>query len=422
MPVPLDPITATLFFAAFAFAAVLTVRRPAYGLCLLIAATPFELPREVFATTMTLPKAVLLGILLGLCSFPSCVARLRERPALLLVVLLAAYAAAVGFSIVHAEYRGPVVRETLKWVEYALTFAAAFLCRRLDDDDASLVATMSIVAILVAVTALAQIALGAPSGLHAGTAIVPRISGALEGPNQLAGYLAIMTAALGAWTLVGRRRLLDGALAVMACAGMLTFSRGWLLEVAVVAAIFILFAGPSAARALIAPAGGLAAGAAVIGWWAIQAHSLELLRFSSAGSAYAGGVGDRGALWRAALAMWRRHPIAGVGAGNFETMLPKYGIFGVRTHANSWYLSSLAEGGIVLLAATLALVLGTLKAFARGLRRTGETPWALASMAAASALAVHQVFDYLVFYPKVGGAWWLLAGLGAAALATREHP
>jgi hypothetical protein len=41
----------------------------------------------------------------------------------------------------------------------------------------------------------------------------------------------------------------------------------------------------------------------------------------------------------------------------------------------------------------------------------------LGALAASVALALHQVVDYLVFYPKVGGAWWLLLGIAAAALS-----
>ena len=110
--------------------------------------------------------------------------------------------------------------------------------------------------------------------------------------------------------------------------------------------------------------------------------------------------------------MWMRHPLLGVGAGNYELELPFYGVLGVRTHANSWYLQSLAEGGALLFAATLAILATIAAAFAGALRRS---PWILGATAASLAICLHQITDYLVFFPKVGMTWWLLLGIAAAA-------
>jgi len=164
---------------------------------------------------------------------------------------------------------------------------------------------------------------------------------------------------------------------------------------------------------------GLLAGFAGAGWWAIYAHAPGLLRASLEPSGYAGGVGNRGQLWSAAWRMWRDRPLLGVGAGNYELDLPAYGVYGVRTHANSLYLQSLAEGGLVLFVATLGL-LGAVIASLAGARplqrlRT-SSPWIVAAIAATIALTLHQTVDYLFFYPKVGGAWWLLVATAAAAL------
>src|SRR6185312_395904 len=129
-------------------------------------------------------------------------------------------------------------------------------------------------------------------------------------------------------------------------------------------------------------------------------------------SAYAGGVGNRGQLWDAALRMWRRHPLVGVGAGNYELELPFYGVLGVRTHANSWYLQSLAEGGILLFGATVGVIAAIGAAFVREVRRS---PWIAGAAAASLEICLHQIADYLIFFPKVGMTWWLLLGIAAAA-------
>ncbi len=203
---------------------------------------------------------------------------------------------------------------------------------------------------------------------------------------------------------------------------MLTFSRAGLFGLAVVAAILVLVAGNAAWPALRPALYGLGAGLLGCAGWAVYAHTPGVLRVSLQPSLYAGGVGNRSELWAAALRMWRDRPLLGVGAGNFELELPRYGVFGVRTHANSWYLQALAEGGVVLLAATIALVAAILAALGgNGLlaRLRGGSPWVLAGLAATVALALHQIVDLLVFYPKVGGAWWLLVGIAAAARSAR---
>jgi O-antigen ligase len=419
VPTPLDPLSAVLFVAAFFAAAILTVRRPAYGLCALLLATPIAFAHDLAATTITLPKCVLLGVLLGLTTYAGAARALRRRPAPLLAGALAFSILATTLSLLGAAHPAAVVRETLKWVEYAAFFVAAFACYSLDADDGVLVIAAAIAGIAVALSALIQEIAGAPSGLFIGAAIVPRIAGLLEGPNQLSAYCTIAVATLGAWTLVRRTLLLDIALGLVVFADVLTFSRAGIASLLVVVAIVVLWAGHRAWPALAPALLGAIAGAGGAVWWAIYAHTPGILRVSLASSAYAGGVGNRGELWGAALRMWRDHPLFGVGAGNFELELPEYGVYGVRTHANSWYLQSLAEGGIILFAATLAMVGASIGAFLERpllARLRAQPPWVVAALAASVALALHQIVDDFVFYPKVGGAWFLLLGIAAAAL------
>jgi len=421
VPTPLDPLSAIFFVAAFFAAAMLTVRRPAYGLCALLLATPIAFAHDVAATTITLPKCVLLGVLLGLTTYAGAFRVPRRRPVPLLAAALAVYIAATAASLLDAAHPLPVVRETLKWVEYAAFFVAAYACYALDADDAALVAAAAVAGIVVALSALVQEIAGAPSGLYIGAAIVPRIAGLLEGPNQLSAYCTIAAATLGAWTLVRRTRLLDIALGLVVFADVLTFSRAGIVSLLIVVAIVVLWAGRRVWPALAPAVVGAIAGAGGAVWWAIYAHTPGILRVSLASSGYAGGVGNRGELWSAALRMWRDHPFFGAGAGNFELDLPQYGVYGVRTHANSWYLQSLAEGGIVLLSATLALVGASIGAFLEKplvVRLRAQPAWVIAALAASIALALHQTVDDFVFYPKVGGAWFLLLGIAAAAFRT----
>jgi hypothetical protein len=411
----LDPWSAALFVAVFVAAALLTARRAVYGVCALVISTPFAFYHDLAGTSVTLPKVALLGVLAGLTVYTGSLRLLRERPMPLLLGALAFYALATAVSAVDAAHRGPSARETFKVLEYGAVCAAAYLCYRLDPDAPVVVDTIAAVAAAVSLSALVQEFVGAPSGLYVGSAIVPRVAGVLEGPNQLAGYFEVALAALGAWA-IGRRTLLVGsALFLAACADVLTFSRAGLFGLAIVAAIVLYFGRRAMLRALRPAFAGLVAGLAVVAGWAIYARTPGVLRVSLQGSAYAGGVGDRGELWRAAWRMFLAHPLLGVGAGNYQLDLPLYGVLGVRTHANSWFLQSLAEGGLLLFFATLLLVAAIVATFGRAVR--GGSPWAIAALAAGVALSVHQIADYLVFYPKVGSAWWVLIGVAAAAIA-----
>jgi O-antigen ligase len=416
-PVPLDLPSAALFVAIFVAAALLTARRPAYGLAALVLTTPIAFAHEVLGTSMTLSKAALLGVFLGLSTYAGSSELLRNRRAATVLGALALLLFATALSAIDAVAREAVIREAFKVVEYGAIFVAAMLCYRLDGDDAALRNAIAIAAIAVALSALAQEFVGAPSGLYIGSAIVPRIAGLIEGPNQLAAYCEIAVAALGAWALVARSALLDVALALAVCAEILTFSRAGWAALVVVAAVLAWAGGRRAWSALRPGLYGLIAGAIGCAWWAVYAHTPAVLRASLEPSMYAGGVGNRSELWHAAWRMWLAHPIFGVGAGNFELLLSSYGVFGIRTHANSWYLQALAEGGILLFGATLALLAAifiSLTGSARLSRLRDASPWVVAALAATLALPLHQIVDYLVFYPKVGGAWWILIGIAAA--------
>ncbi len=418
LPVPLDPLWTMFFALVLMLAALSTTKRAAYGVAALILVQPFALAHDVLQTTVTLPKVVLLGVLLGLAVRPGWRAALSERPVRMVLLALTVVVCVDAATAFVALHRGATLRETLKWLEYLLLFAAVCTAYRRDPDDGLFVRFWTIAVVAVAAASLLQEVIGAPSGLALNGEIVPRIAGPLEGPNQLAGYLEISLAALCAWC--GRDLLIGFAIPLSCCALALTFSRGGIVGAAIAVAI-VLAVSPRVRTMLVRPlALGAVLGAAAAGAWEAITHAGLMPPPPSSSVTYTGGVGDRRELWLAAIELWRLHPWLGVGAGNYELDLPDVGLSGIRTHANSWYLQSLAEGGVVLLVATLALIGTIVATLVRRLREA--SPWQVAALAATVAFAVHQVVDDIVLYPKVGATWWILVALGVSAVSSKQRP
>jgi O-antigen ligase len=411
---PLDPLAAIFFVAVFVVVALLAARRPVYGLCALVLVIPFAFYRDTLGTTITLPKIVLLGTILGLTTYAGAFAYLRERAAIRFLVAGGAVLAMMALSIAQAGVLPPAIREVLKMLEYLALFATAYTCYRLDPDTRLIQRAIALTVALVSAVALLQEFLGAPSALHFNGTIIPRIAGPIEGPNQLAGYLEISIALLAAFTCTMPSREIGIALSLAIFADILTFSRAGLVA-SLLALIVISILYRRAAIALIRPlVAGICMGGIVAGFWAMIPHWLGIFRIPPYETTnYAGGVGTRSQLWVAALKLWHRHPLFGVGAGNFELDLPQAGLYGIRTHANSLYLQALVEGGIPLFLATLYLLWTSIATFAR---RASTSPFIAGAFAASIALAFHQLFDLLIFYPKVGEWWWLALALGAAQL------
>jgi hypothetical protein len=134
-------------------------------------------------------------------------------------------------------------------------------------------------------------------------------------------------------------------------------------------------------------------------------------------------------LWLAALRLWRRHPLLGVGPDNFRRLYPEViaparrgrQFDDQRMHANSLYLETLADLGLVG-AVALALLMVQILSRARGHAAAGR----LLPLAAAVALGtffMHGVLDYfLEFTPSYGLYWLLLAFVAAGENAHTAPP
>ncbi len=415
--VPLDPLTAALFAAVFAGVAYATYRHAWWAVCAIIVTSPFALYRDIGPTELTLPKVAIIAVVSGLLA-----SRTNwlgwGRASRIIFAGSIAIALATALSIAQADFRGPAFRETFKAAEYALTFAAVVVAMRREPYEIATRIAISATSALVSLGALSDLILGPRSGFWLNGHAIPRLAGPLEGPNQLAGYLAIALPLQCAFVLLRRPIPLERQSFVLGIAVLiLTFSRSGIATV-FLSLLIVALVSPSARKrtTLLLAAGGTVLGAIATGIVSL-AYMRDLGAYSHLTSLVeagdAGGVGMRSQLWRAAIALWREHPLLGIGAGNFELEIGRTGLRGVRTHANSLYLQSLAEGGIPLLAAWLGTLGSSIWTFAKGSMRE---PLVAGALAATIGLSLHQGFDFLTFYPKVGIMFWTMLALGAATV------
>lgn len=415
---PLD-LWSSLAFAAVVFVSgYFAFRRKAWLLGVLAFAVPFAAYRDIGSTTITVEKCIALGTALGLlCSGVSLVP--RSRPARLVLLAGLAFLLTIALSAVHAMYPLHVAREFFKQAEYLVLFwCAATLVERTPRAQDAFVFGVVASSLIVSLFAVSQAVLGgAPSGIWLNDHPLPRVAGQLEGPNQLAGFLEAALPVLWIAPLLPGLLRPAPALAtgLSASAFMLSLSRAGALVAAIAYALLWKLDSVRARRAALPMVIGVAFGCVVASlWFFYWAHAgmgdLER-RLLFASLQQPGGVGTRGELWRAALTLFRRHPLTGVGAGNYELLLPTVGLHGVQTQASSLWLQTLAEQGIVGLAALAAFAVVTLR---QTFARSKISALSLAAFLAIASLLAHQLVDDLFFFPKVAALCWLLLGAATA--------
>lgn len=418
-PLPWMPARAAIPILLLCGAMVLslTLRRPIYGVVALIFTDPFLFAYTIHGTTITLPKVSLLAVALGIALRVPHLLRGRSFGTLwLLAGAQLLFVLTMLLGSLHAIAHGAALRETFKALEYLMTVLVAYFAYRLDPDERAVRIALTFITIAVSALAFAQIFTGAvESEVIAGHSFA-RIAGPIEGPNQLAGFLGVLVPAMLAFAVLRPRFPLERmAIALGAVACLLTFSRGGIGALALAA--FVLLA-VRYQPALRGPLGaGLAALFAVVlglafGVFTGALHGRIQSLFGSTGdSSFNGGLGSRLDLWRGAYALWRSHPVFGIGPGNFELEIGRYDP-GVRTHANSMFFQVLAEQGLAGLAAMFAVVAASIGVFVRRLNE----PLALGACIAGVAMAFHQIVDCMWIYPKVGVIWFVLLALGVATV------
>lgn len=234
----MDPAALMVFTVVFVAVALATMRRAAFGIAAVAFVTPFAFYNTVGLTTITFPKVTVVAVAIGLLpSWRSIVVRLRDvRPTLWAFASILVAIALSGFG---AHNGAAVFTEFFKWIEYALFFSVAYAGFTSDPNDTWVRRAFYASITIVCLTALAQEFVGSPSVLAVGPGVVPRISGWIEGPNQLAGYLEVALAFALAWGADRRSRASIALALLIGLTLLLTFSRGGIIGCLVVLAVVI---------------------------------------------------------------------------------------------------------------------------------------------------------------------------------------
>jgi O-antigen ligase len=251
-------------------------------------------------------------------------------------------------------------------------------------------------------------------------------TGTLVNRNHFATVMVLCLAALLAARWLAPRQRSPGeerAFTVLYLAGatviglgvLLSHSRGGTICLAVALAIAAALAPRDAegrtGRRVVA-----AVGVLVLGYGAYVGLAPVAQRFGDMAQHPQAGRVD---LWRDTVGMVRDFPVAGVGAGAFETVFPAYrrpgGEYVKYAHAHQDYLELAAEGGIVALILAVAAAAAFTSALRTGFARLGgRRRLALAALTAGLAASLlHAAIDFPLHIP---GIVFLLLLTAAAAM------
>lgn len=408
---PIDALFTVLATLTGVGFAIVAFRRPAYAIAGLIAIGPFAFAHAFGPTTITLPKTALLGAVVGLMARKPTIGFFRRGAPRLILVSCLAVALATLLSVAVADYRWPAIRETLKALEYVTLFVFAAAAYFADPDATAVVRGCVATAGVVSALAIAQEFVGSPTALMVAGHAVTRIAGPLEGPNQLAGFLGLLLPILIVQSAANRRS--TGYylfLAVAMIADFLTFSRAGVASGLAGSIAALLAYDVGNVRLWL----GVLLVPVALGLGSVMISGGSIGRFFSNGSQLGiEGLGTRQQLWTAAMDLWRSHPFLGIGADNYEFELARAGYPELHTHPNSQFLQALVEQGIPGIAAFTWATLQPLWS----LWSLRKEPLVAGIWGACLALGLHQIFDSMSFFPKVGGLAWLLVGVGVALVA-----
>lgn len=107
--------------------------------------------------------------------------------------------------------------------------------------------------------------------------------------------------------------------------------------------------------------------------------------------------------WKGSLKLISRHPLAGVGLGNFNLIQSRY--------AHNSYLQIWAEMGLLGIISILWLVVAILRSALKNIKDAANKNMLFALCAANIAFGVNNFIDFGFFLPEVSLIWWIILGL-----------
>jgi len=247
---------------------------------------------------------------------------------------------------------------------------------------------------------------------------VPRALATLSHPNEAAMFLELTLPILVAcaWTATPRwRPPLTLAAAGTLLAIALTFSRAGIVAALVSIGLLAGLCIRRASRTQLAVLGVVVLAVPLaFGWASVMDPGLDrrlLAGIDEAGTAQP----PRTEFWASAVAMFRDHPLLGVGPDNFRWRFAAYSgvpADNLGIHAHDQYLETLADTGLLGLATLLWLWFGVARvALVEVREERGDWPWRAALLASLAAWAVHAVLDDFERFWPTSVAFWLIVGL-----------
>lgn len=428
----LHPAILPVLIAAFA-AAALVIRKPQWGVALVIALAP--LTNAVVAGIKPLHLA-LPAIAGAVLVYGLLVRRTRLQsisPGAPTAVLL--FCGAAGISSLFALDPSRSLTKLFIVITGAVLFFAVLQVADRAARLEAVVAGALLALLIAAVHGIGQQVLGqfgSAGGVLIDGEVLRRVQGSFGHPNQYGGFLAVLMPLAVAVALTrglpDRLRLLATAAALLAVQPLLfSFTRG---------AIVALVAGSLVWLAVLRPRAAVASAVAiaVLGFAFAPATLRERLQDDRTGS----DIGLRADIWKSALDIYGDSPIVGAGLNNFGVayaQLPSSVAAGtqrrllhneqvlVPPHANNLVLNVLAEQGVVGLAALLLLV-GAGITLAASLSRAKEPLGRALSVGLGAGLlvmAAHSLLEITLF-GEVGLPLFALLGAAAAAAALELGP